>query len=146
MWLYKDKVIEKIEDFGTPAPYGFIYVITNKETGKFYIGKKQLISRTNVKLNKKEIASLPTQRGRKATKKLVVKEADWQNYWGSNKPLLEEIKTIGKDKYLREILILCPNSKLLTFWEVSYQIKKDVLMVDSYNENISGKYYKADFL
>ncbi len=143
-WLYKNKVIEKIEDFPKNT-FGFIYKITNNETGKFYIGKKQLMSKTNVKLGKKEKAALPTQRGRTPSKKLVVKEADWQNYWGSNKPLLEELK-LGKDKFTREILMVCSSKKMLTYWEASYQIKLDVLLIDSYNETVLGHYYKKDFL
>ena len=39
MWLHKNKVINKIEDFPKET-FGFIYKITNNETGKFYIGKK----------------------------------------------------------------------------------------------------------
>ena len=144
MWLYKNKVISKIEDFPENT-FGFIYKITNNETGKFYIGKKQLMSKTNVKLGKKEIAALPTQRGRTPSKKLVVKEADWQNYWGSNKPLLEELKS-HKDKFTREILMVCSSKKMLTYWEAAYQIKLDVLLIDSYNETILGHYYKKDFL
>ena len=144
MWLHKNKVISKIEDFPKNT-FGFIYKITNNETGKFYIGKKQLMSKTNVKLGKKEKAALPTQRGRTPTKKLVVKEADWQNYWGSNKPLLEELKS-HKDKFTREILMVCSSKKMLTYWEAAYQIKLDVLLIDSYNETVLGHYYKKDFL
>ena len=144
MWLHKNKVISKIEDFPKNT-FGFIYKITNNETGKFYIGKKQLMSKTNVKLGKKEKAALPTQRGRTPSKKLVVKEADWQNYWGSNKPLLEELKS-HKDKFTREILMVCSNKKMLTYWEAAYQIKLDVLLIDSYNETVLGHYYKKDFL
>jgi predicted SPOUT superfamily RNA methylase MTH1 len=144
MWLHKNKVINKIEDFPKET-FGFIYKITNNETGKFYIGKKQLMSKTNVKLGKKEKAALPTQRGRTPSKKLVVKEADWQNYWGSNKPLLEELKS-HKDKFTREILMVCSSKKMLTYWEAAYQIKLDVLLIDSYNETVLGHYYKKDFL
>jgi hypothetical protein len=103
------------------------------------------MSKTNVKLGKKEKAALPTQRGRTPSKKLVVKEADWQNYWGSNKPLLEELK-LGKDKFTREILMICPSKKLLTYWEAAFQIKLDVLLIDSYNDTILGHYYKKDFI
>ena len=144
MWLYENKVISKIEDFPENT-FGFIYKIFHNETGKFYIGKKQLMSKTNVKLGKKEIAALPTQRGRTPSKKLVVKEADWQNYWGSNKPLLEELK-LGKDKFTREILMICFSKKLLTYWEAAFQIKENVLLIDSYNDTILGHYYKKDFI
>lgn len=145
MWLYKDKVIEKIEDF-PESTFGFIYKITNKETGKFYIGKKQLISQTNIKLGKKELAALPVQRGKRPTKKLVTKESNWIDYWGSNKFLLEDIKTLGLDKFQREIIIICPNKKLLTYWELAMQCKYDVLQVDCYNDNLLGKFYRKDFI
>jgi len=58
MWLHENKVIEKIEDFPENT-FGFIYKIKNIETGKFYIGKKQLMSTTNVKMGKKELAEQP---------------------------------------------------------------------------------------
>lgn len=145
MWLYKNKVISKIEDFPENT-FGFIYKIYNKETGKFYIGKKQLISQTNVKLGKKELAALPVQRGKKPTKKLVTKESNWVDYWGSNKFLLDDIKNLGQDKFQREIIIICPNKKLLTYWELAMQCKYDVLQVDCYNDNLLGKFYRKDFL
>jgi hypothetical protein len=34
MWLYENKIIEKIEDF-PEGTFGFVYKITNNETGKF---------------------------------------------------------------------------------------------------------------
>ena len=102
MWLYKNKIINKIEDFES-GTFGYIYRITNLITGKEYIGKKQLESKTNVKLGKKEKAALPTQRGRTPSKKLVVKESNWKEYWGSCKPLLEDIKKLGPEKFKREI-------------------------------------------
>ena len=147
MWLYENKVIEKIEDFPENT-FGFIYKITNNKTGKLYIGKKQLMSKTNVKLGKKEKAALPTQRGRTPSKKLVVKESDWQNYWGSNKPLLEEIKTSGKEKFTREILMMCPSKKLLTYWETKMLFMLGVLeQPDMYfNDNILGKFFTKDFI
>ena len=145
MWLYENKVIEKIEDFPENT-FGFIYKITNKETGKFYIGKKQLISQTNIKLGKKELASLPVQRGKKPTKKLVTKESNWVDYWGSNKFLLDDIKKLGEDKFQREIVIICLSKKLLTYWELAIQCKYDVLQVDCYNDNLLGKFYRKDFV
>lgn len=145
MWLYQNQVIEKIEDFPENT-FGFIYKIVNKETGKFYIGKKQLLSQTNVKLGKKELAALPVQQGRKPTKKLVIKESNWKEYWGSNKYLLDDIKNLGQDKFQREILTICPNKKLLTYWELAMQCKHDVLQVDCYNDNLLGKFYRKDFI
>lgn len=146
MWLYKNKVIEKLDDFGENI-YGFVYKIIENKTGKFYIGKKQILSKTKVKKGKKEMAKEPIQRGRKSLKKLVIKEMDWQNYNGSNKPLLEEIKKQGIENFTKEILMICPNKKLLTYYELYYQIKADVLTVENtFNDNISGHYFRKDFI
>jgi hypothetical protein len=153
MWIYKDKKIEKIEDFGNIPPYGFIYKITNIETGKFYIGKKQLISITNKKLGKKELIAIKEERklnkiqGKQPTKKQIVQESNWLDYWGSCKPLLEEIKILGKEKYKREIIQIAQNTKQLSYYETLYQMSENVLQTDnSYNDNIAGKYFKKDFI
>ena len=144
MWLHKDKIINKLEDF-PEGTFGFAYIIKNLTNDKFYIGKKQILSKVNKKLGKKEIAALPIQRGRTPTKKLVVKESDWQNYWGSCKPLLNDVKTLGKDQFTREILMFCNSSKQLTYYEMMFQVKEDVLFKDNYNDNILAKFHKRDF-
>ena len=56
-WLYNDDGIKitVAEDFTTDN-YGFIYKITNLETGKYYIGKKAFFHNKKKKLTKKEIA------------------------------------------------------------------------------------------
>lgn len=145
MWLYENKVIEKIEDLPENT-FGFIYKITNLKTDKFYIGKKQIMSKNNVKLGKKELAALPIQRGKKPSKKLVIKESNWVNYWGSNKFLLEDIKNLGQHNFKKEIIIICSSKKVLTYWELSMQCKYDVLTSNSYNDNLLGKFYRKDFL
>jgi len=144
MWLYNNVEIKSKEDFPTET-YGFIYRITNCINGKQYIGKKQILSKINKKLSKKEIAALPVQRGRTPIKKLVITESDWQNYWGSCKPLLNDVKTLGKDKFIREILMFCSSSKQLTYYEMMFQVKEDVLFKDNYNDNILAKFHKRDF-
>lgn len=151
MWLYQDKEIKDIKDFGEIPPFGFIYRITNIETGSFYIGKKQLISKTNKKLGKKELAAIKEERklnkiqGKLPTTKEVITESNWLNYWGSCKPLLAEIKQLGKEKYKREIIQLAFNKKQLGYYEVVFQIAENVLQrEDSWNVNIAGKYFKGD--
>lgn len=144
-WLYENKEYTKIEDFPNET-FGFIYRITNLETGLYYIGKKQLQSKINKKLGKKELAELPIQRGRKQTKKLVISESNWKDYWGSCKPLLEDLKNLGEDKFKREILMICKSKKLLTYWEAAFQMKEDVLLKETYNDTILSHYYRKDFL
>jgi len=146
MWLYKNKIISKIEDLPNPNIFGFIYKITNLKNGKIYIGKKQILSKTKIKIGKKEKALLPTQRGRTPSKKLVIKESNWSEYWGSCKPLLEDVKKLGESNFKKEILMFCTSKKLLTYWEAAYQIKEDVLLKDTYCDTILGHYYRKDFL
>ena len=93
---------------------GFIYKITNIKTGKFYIGRKSLFSTTKKKLTKVEIAE-QSGPGRKPTTKMVTKESNWQDYWGSNKILLQEIKDGGSEAFRKEILKFCFNKKQLTY-------------------------------
>ena len=146
-WLYDvegDK-IELSDDF-TTNKYGFIYKITNLKTGRFYIGKKAFIHNKKKKLGKKELATLPTSRGRKPTTKTEQVDSGWKTYWGSSKELLVDVKTLGEDKFERAILQVAKNKKQLTFFELQQQIKDNVLFANSYNENIQGRFFRKDFL
>ena len=125
---------------------GFVYKITNIQTGKFYIGKKSLYSNIRKKLTKKELAELSGP-GRKPTKKLVTSESNWLVYWGSNKGILQEIKEQGTDNFRKEILKFCFNKKQLTYWEVHYQCINEVLLTDkSYNDNVLAKFFRKDLV
>ena len=137
------KEFKTIEDFPENS-FGFIYKITNVVTSKFYIGKKSLYHNVKKKLTKKELAE-QSGPGRKATTKRVQKESDWATYWGSNKEILEEIKSKGNLAFQREILKIVKTKKELTYWEIAYQCRYDVLLIDSYNDNILGKFFKKDF-
>jgi hypothetical protein len=148
-WLYKDPVgsifeYQNIDDF-KKENVGFIYIITNTTNNKIYIGRKSLYSNINKKLTKKELLE-QSGPGRKPTKKLVTSESNWKVYCGSSKELLKDIKEIGEDKFTREILHLCNTKKQLTFYEIQYQIIYKVLEVDSYNDNILGKFYRKDLV
>lgn len=131
--------LDDIEDYE-----GFVYKITNLETGKFYVGKKNFFSVRNIPLNKTELSLLTD--GRKSKKKKVVKESDWRNYWGSNKELLKDVELLGKDSFDRQILMLCKTKKALTYYEVHYQCRYECLVSPncSYNDNILGKFFPKD--
>lgn len=125
---------------------GFVYQITNTKTGKFYIGKKSLYSNTKKKLTKKELAEY-TGPGKKPTKKLVTKESNWNDYWGSNKVLLKEIQEKGVEDFDKKILKFCFNKKQLTYWEVYFQCKFSVLHTElSYNDSILAKFFRKDLV
>ena len=141
-WLYGDKEFKTIEDFPSGI-VGFVYKITNLCDGRIYIGRKILYNRLTKLLTKREITEWEKP-GRVPKKKKVVKESDWQSYWGSNKQIKEDLQTMGEECFKREILVLCKNKKQLSYYEVYWQMKLDVLAIDSYNENIAGKFYRKD--
>jgi hypothetical protein len=139
-WLYNNK-----EDFPTDY-YGFIYKITNLETGKYYIGKKAFFHNKKKKLTKKEIAE-QTGPGRKATTRVDQEDSGWKSYWGSSKELIADVKKLGEDKFTRVILKFAKTKKQLTYYELESQILHNALFDNtSYNDNILGKFFKKDFV
>ena len=144
-WLYKGNKIENIEDFGEQIPFGFVYLISNTIDGRIYIGKKFLQHKKTKKLGKKAMAE-QTGPGRKKTKEISYAESDWKTYWGSCKPLLEDVARLGEDKFYREILDLAWSSKHLSYLEAKYQFVTCCLETNSYNDNIQGRYFKKDLV
>jgi hypothetical protein len=142
-WLYKGNKIKNVEDFGEQTPFGFVYLISNTIDSRIYIGKKFLQHKKTKKLGKKAMAE-QTGPGRKKTKEVSYAESDWKTYWGSCKPLLEDVARLGEDKFYREILDLAWSSKHLSYLEAKYQFKTDVLETNSYNDNIQARYYRKD--
>ena len=121
--------------------YGYIYMTVHTKTGRKYIGKKAFQHTTNKKLGKKELAELPITRGKKPTKKQVIKESDWKTYYGS----ASEIKSLPKDEMKRYVLMLCKTKKQLTYCETKYLFQYNVLEDDRFiNDNILGKFYRKD--
>jgi hypothetical protein len=141
-WLYE--YVPLRDDFAT-NDYGFIYKITNLESNRFYIGKKSFFHNKKKKLTKKELAE-QTGPGRRSTTKVEQVDSGWRNYWGSSKELLADVKSLGEDKFEREIIKFCSTKKQLTYYEIHYQIQHSVLFTDSYNDNILGKFYRKDFV
>ena len=108
---------------------GFVYIITNLTNNKKYIGKKHFWTR---------------QKDRK-TGRRKTKESDWQSYWGSCDLLIEDVKVLGKDKFSREILYLCPHKKSMSYYETYEQFIRNVLLSEEYyNTNIEGKFFSSE--
>ena len=139
MWTYQNQEITTIDQI-PEGTFGYIYLITNILTNKFYVGKKQLSSNRKAKLTKKE--KLLPENKRKRFKR-VIKETDWLTYWGSSDELKQDIEKLGIENFKREILCFCSTKMNLSYYEVHYQFKYDVLFKDSYNKNILGKFYKG---
>jgi len=146
MWLYKEKEIQTVEDFGENSPFGFIYIVTHLPTGKKYLGKKSLFHTLNKKLGKKELAQQPVTRGRTKTTKQIIKESDWKTYYGSEEFIKQKIKEGKQEEFTREIIQLVYSKKLLTYFECKYQFMYGVLEnTDWVNNNILGKFFSKDF-
>ena len=108
---------------------GFVYLITNLVNNKKYIGKKHFWTRQK---NKKT--------GRRKTE-----ESDWKSYFSSSDDLKADVKVLGEDKFLREILYLCPHKKSMSYYEIYEQFTRNVLMSEEYyNTNIGGTYYMSE--
>ena len=145
LWHLDDGSLEIFPEQHATEHYGFVYIITNLETNKFYIGKKAFIHNKKKKLTKKEIAE-HTGAGRKPTTRVDKVDSGWKSYYGSSKELLADVKLLGEDKFERIILHFAKNKKQLTFLELQEQIIHNVLFTDtSYNDNIAGKYFRKDF-
>lgn len=140
-WIYNGSYISDIKEF-PEGTFGFVYEIFSKETGKRYIGKKQLYSyhtKTIRVLNEK------TKRWNKV-REVTATESNWQVYFGSSVEVKELVKQEGKENFERRILALAPNKKVLTYLELAYQCKNDVLTDSRYiNSNILGKFFRSDF-
>ena len=108
---------------------GFVYIITNLTNNKKYIGKKHFWTR---------------QKDRK-TGRRKTQESDWRNYFGSCDELKEDVKLLGPDNFLREILYLCPHKKSMSYYETYEQFHRNVLFSnDYYNTNIGGTFYMSE--
>jgi len=140
MWTYKNTIIDSINQVPENA-IGFIYLMTNKESGKKYIGKKYLFSERKKALTKKEIALLENKRLKKW--KLVKSESDWLTYNSSSKEINEEIAN-GSEFY-KEILEFTFSKIQTTYLEIKLQFVNNVLESDDwYNANINHHWFKGN--
>jgi len=135
-----------VEDF-PPSTFGFVYRVIHEPTGKIYIGKKVLQFNRKAKLTKRDLALYEGQSGRKPSFKRVIKESDWETYYGSHKEILALIKDGKEDDFKREILTCVTTKKLLTYEETKALFLYEVLIKpDKYfNDNILGKFFRKDF-
>jgi hypothetical protein len=114
-WYYKNGIFkeESINDY-----YGFVYSIENVVTQKKYIGKKFFTKAGTKQINGK--------------KKKTRKKSDWENYYGSNKVLQEEVKLFGGSNFCRTILKLCKTRSECAYWETYYIITLGALLKEEY--------------
>jgi len=122
MWHYNDKEFtsDDINDY-----IGFVYVITHLSNNKKYVGKKLFVSKRK----------LPPLKG-KTRKRTVVKESDWQSYFGSSDEVKALVEAQGYSNFHREILHLCMSKGELGYLEAKEQFDRNVLLSDEYYNGI----------
>ena len=132
-WLYKGTAFTSDDIDGK---FGFVYRITNIQTGKQYIGRKYFVQKRKPKGGKRKVTS----------------ESDWKKYYGSCPELKEDIKKFGKNIFKREILSLHTSEGKTNFEETRQLFLHNVLtekLTDDtpayYNSNILGRYYRKDY-
>jgi adenine specific DNA methylase Mod len=131
-WLYKGKpfLTDDINDL-----FGFVYRITNLSTGKQYIGRKYFWQKRKPKGGKRRVTS----------------ESDWKRYYGSSEELKQDIKSLGKENFRREIISVHKTLGRTNYEETRQLFLNNVLTesVDGlpkyYNSNILGRYMRKDY-
>lgn len=106
--------ISLVGEFNPDDFFGFIYRIDEKDTGKSYIGRKQLKTKTQ-------------------------KKDYWKYYISSSKEFSLHIQQRGKENFSFFILSLCSGKSQLTYEEEKVQFENDVLRARL--ENGERKYY-----
>lgn len=132
-WRYNGEVFDT-DNIG--EYFGFVYCISNKTTGRKYIGRKYFWS-------------FRTPPGKK---RRVKQESDWKKYYGSCPELKEDIKKHGKEIFGREILSLHKAKGDCNYEETKQLFLNNVLSesLDDgtpayYNSNILGRYMRKDY-
>ena len=122
-WLFENTHVEQLPE----DCVGFVYIITNKLSGRRYIGKKlSKFSKTTYKIVK-------LKNGTKKRKKIKSKiDSDWQQYYGSNIELNKDIQELGIENFTREILFYCRSKSECSYIEAREQFNHRVLESDDY--------------
>lgn len=113
-WIFKGKEFES-EDI--PNVKGkdlvFVYIITDNENGKKYIGQKMFFSKKPVTKNK-------------VTKKVKC-ESDWKTYFSSSETIKQLVKEQGSSKLKREIIYICCSKGQANYLETKLQFELQCL-------------------
>jgi hypothetical protein len=122
-WIFESQEINELPE----DCVGFVYLITNKLTGRMYIGKKL------AKFSKTTYKTVKLKNGNKKRKKIRGKiDSDWQTYYGSSPELTKDILTLGSENFSREILYYCRSKAECSYVEAREQFTRRVLESDDY--------------
>ncbi len=132
-WLYEGKPFtsDDIGDF-----FGYVYRITNLQSGKQYIGRKYFTQRRKPRGGKRRVTS----------------ESDWKKYYGSSDELKRDRKLLGNELFKREIISLHTTLGKVNYEETRQLFLNNVLTEANddgspafYNSNILGRYMRKDY-
>ena len=139
MWL---NIPDNIEDY-----QGFVYIIRRKDGSYAYIGQKNFWKTIKLPALKGRTKKEKEKRSKlKGNKRHQLKETDWRNYWSSNTILQEDVKRLGEDAFIREILVCCSSKSVMSYLELYCQIKLNVLFDDYYLNGIVNVRLSANSL
>lgn len=127
-WTYNGQIFDEPD---IRENVGFVYLITNKQTGRQYIGKK--------------LFSFKRARRVKSRKNRIItnKASNWKTYYGSSPALAADVEKQGKQDFKREILHLCASKTLCNYLEAKEQFVRGALESDLfYNDWISARIRK----
>jgi len=116
LWLYNNEPFTETPEHAI----GFVYIITNLQNDKKYIGKKVFYFQKLIQKNLK--------------KKKIKVESDWKTYNGSNDDLLNDIK-INNPELKKEIIEICYSKSSLSYLEARHQFINNVLLKEEYYNN-----------
>jgi hypothetical protein len=123
MWTFNNEIVETLPD----DCIGFVYLITNKASGRMYVGKKL------AKFSKTTTKTVTLKNGTKKKKKVRSKiDSDWQEYYGSSIELNKDIELLGRDIFTRQILFFCKSKAECSYVEAREQFTRRVLESDDY--------------
>ena len=132
-WTYKGTTFTSADIDGF---FGFVYRITNLQTGKQYIGRKYFVQKRKYRNSRRKRTS----------------ESNWKAYYGSSKELTEDRKLLGNQAFRREIISLHKTAGKVNYEETRQLFIHNVLTEENsdgtpayYNSNILGRYMRKDY-
>ena len=104
---------------------GFVYRITNLNTGRMYIGKKFYWN---------QIRRKPLKGKRRIRRDVV--ESDWRQYYGSSNELRKDLEKYGENAFKREIIVSYKSKFECAYYEAKMQFDENVLFSKNYYNEI----------